>query len=51
MSETGPAADRPDEKDPTRPRSRLFHKYALLFGALVSTVLIASALVEIYFSY
>lgn len=34
-----------------RSRSRLFRKYALLFSMLVSSALIASGLVETYFSY
>jgi GAF domain-containing protein/HAMP domain-containing protein len=34
-----------------RPRGRLFRKYVLLFAGLVSGVLLASGLVELYFSY
>src|SRR5262245_49337260 len=34
-----------------RPRGRLFRKYVVLFASLVSTVLLASGLVELYFSY
>lgn len=33
------------------PRSRIFRKYALLFGSFVSAALISGALVEMYFSY
>ncbi|HET9314426.1 MAG TPA: HAMP domain-containing histidine kinase, partial [Vicinamibacteria bacterium] len=36
---------------PDRPRGRLFWKYVVLFVALVSGVLLASGLVELYFSY
>jgi signal transduction histidine kinase len=34
-----------------RPRGRLFRKYVVLFASLVSGVLLASGLVELYFSY
>ena len=34
-----------------RPRGRLFWKYVVLFVALVSGVLLASGIVELYFSY
>jgi adenylate cyclase len=34
-----------------KPRSRMFSKYALLISALVSSVLIVSGMVEMYFSY
>jgi len=51
MSARDPEPDRTEVESPARPRSRLFRKYALLFGALVSAVLIASAGVETYFSY
>ena len=34
-----------------RPRGRLFRKYALVFAGLVSAALLASGLLEIYFSY
>lgn len=33
------------------PRSRIFRKYALLFGSLVSVTLIVSTVIEVYFSY
>jgi class 3 adenylate cyclase len=33
------------------PRSRIFRKYALLFGSFVSVALIVSAGIEVYFSY
>ena len=51
MSEPGAAPVRAEETEPAEPRSRLFRKYALLFSALVSAALIASGLVETYFSY
>jgi signal transduction histidine kinase/DNA-binding response OmpR family regulator len=35
----------------SRPRGHLFRKYALLFATLVGGVLLASTLIEIYFSY
>ena len=51
MSETG-AGPVHDEKPSSAPaRSRLFRKYALLIGALVSGVLILSGATEIWFSY
>jgi signal transduction histidine kinase len=34
-----------------RPRGRLFRKYVVLFASLVSGALLASGLVELYFSY
>jgi signal transduction histidine kinase len=34
-----------------RPRGRLFRKYVVLFAGLVSAALLASGLVELYFSY
>jgi signal transduction histidine kinase len=34
-----------------RPRGRLFRKYVVLFASLVSAALLASGLVELYFSY
>ena len=34
-----------------RPRGRLFWKYVVLFAGLVSAALLASGLVELYFSY
>ena len=51
MREATEASDPPVEKEPIGRRSRLFRKYALLFSLLVSSVLIASGLVETYFSY
>ncbi len=51
MSEAGTAANPPEGGGSAKPRSRLFQKYALMFSALVSAVLIASGLVEVYFSY
>ena len=51
MNGGDPEPDSQEVEIPARPRSRLFRKYALLFGALVSAVLIASGLVETYFSY
>ncbi len=36
---------------PDKPRGRLFRKYVVLFVCLVSGVLLASGLIEIYFSY
>src|SRR5512139_573041 len=33
------------------PRSRLFRKYAVFFAALVSGMLLASGLVDLYFAY
>lgn len=51
MSGGGAAADGPAGTGRAAPRARLFRKYAVLFGALVSAVLIASGLVETYFSY
>ncbi len=35
----------------SQPRGRLFRKYAVLFATLVGGVLLASSLIEIYFSY
>ncbi len=35
----------------SQPRGRLFQKYAVLFATLVGGVLLASTLIEIYFSY
>ncbi|MBI2181256.1 MAG: GAF domain-containing protein, partial [Deltaproteobacteria bacterium] len=35
----------------SQPRGRLFRKYAVLFATLVGGVLLASTLIEIYFSY
>ncbi len=35
----------------SQPRGRLFKKYALLFATVVGGVLLASSLIEIYFSY
>ncbi|MCG8543800.1 MAG: HAMP domain-containing protein [Alphaproteobacteria bacterium] len=50
MNDDGAAPESPvDDRPP--PRDRLFRKYALMFGALVSTVLIAGGLMEMYFSY
>ena len=37
--------------DVVRPRGRLFRKYVVLFASLVSAALLASGLVELYFSY
>jgi two-component system NtrC family sensor kinase len=51
MIKAGPAVDRPAEENPAPPRRRLSRKYALMFGALVSSVMIASGMVEIYYSY
>ena len=51
MSEADTGAEPPEGDGSATPRSRLFRKYALMFSALVSTVLIASGLVEVYFSY
>ncbi len=51
MSEADTGAEPPEGDGSATPRSRLFQKYALMFSALVSTVLIASGLVEVYFSY
>ena len=51
MSEGRAAADPPERAGSGEPRSRLFRKYALLFSLQVATVLIASGLVEAYFSY
>ncbi|HLA81982.1 MAG TPA: cache domain-containing protein, partial [Thermoleophilia bacterium] len=36
---------------PTEPRGRLFQRYVLLIGTLVSGALLASGLLQIYFSY
>jgi len=36
---------------PTEPRDRLFQRYVLLIGTLVSGALLASGLLQIYFSY
>jgi len=36
---------------PVSPRGRLFRKYALLFAAIVSAALVASGLLDIWFSY
>ncbi len=36
---------------PAKPRGRLFRKYVVLFVVLVSGALLASGLIEIYFSY
>ncbi|OGQ75667.1 MAG: hypothetical protein A3G40_11355 [Deltaproteobacteria bacterium RIFCSPLOWO2_12_FULL_57_22] len=40
-------------KEPTTrsPRGRLFRKYVILFASLVSGALLASGLIEVYFSY
>lgn len=50
-AENEPAATQPGEPAPARPRSQLFRKYAHLIAVLVSSVLTAGGLVEIYFSY
>ena len=34
-----------------QPRGRLFRKYALLFATVVGGLLLASSLIEMYFSY
>lgn len=51
MNKGGELADRVAGEISTKPRTSLFRKYALLFAVLVSAVLIANGLVEIYFSY
>ncbi len=47
----GAAVESQAAEPPPKPRSRLFRKYAILIGALVSSVLITAGAVEIYFSY
>jgi signal transduction histidine kinase len=51
MSVAGAAADSLEEASAPHPRSRLFRKYALLFGTLVAAALIASGGIEVWFSY
>ena len=50
-AEQEPAETQPAEQLPTKPRGSLFRKYTLLIAALVSGVLTAGGLIEIYFSY
>ena len=50
-AEQEPAETQPAEQLLTKPRGSLFRKYTLLIAALVSGVLTAGGLIEIYFSY
>ena len=50
-AEQEPAETQPVEQLLTKPRGSLFRKYTLLIAALVSGVLTAGGLIEIYFSY
>ncbi len=40
-----------EKEEPVRRRSHLFRKYTLLIGVLVTSALVVSGLIEIYFSY